>query len=152
MIRTPKILSKCPGATFDVGLDASGTVTFSGDGSYQINFTAIGQLSVTLPAACIAQLTQGQAQSCAEIAALLDDEGSVTCTGTVDSQCECSGQVGESDVNNESGTYTTSGTTLTITESGGTPNALSYCVNGDELRVYDDTSEDGSTITVIGKK
>jgi hypothetical protein len=108
--------------TFDFAL--SGTLTIADDDTYTSNFTNTVTFSYTLPASCLPPgLT-----SCEE---LEDEDSDETCTGDVSEACTCSGT--DVDSVSDSGTWATSGNTLTLDGD----DALEYCVDGDVLKVRD---------------
>jgi hypothetical protein len=57
---------------------------------------------------------------------------SITCVGTGTCVCRF---VGTPQTENETGTYTTSGTAITTTASGGTVDSGDYCVQGDTIHI-----------------
>ena len=126
---TPQTMNNpnCPGGTLTItGATESGTLSFTSAGTYTANVTATVSIMDTTPSSCIAPAT------CADLAAAYVAEGaSATCTGT--SVCNCTIVIASS--GSEAGTYTTSGTTLTITDSTGEVDSMGYCVQGDTLHL-----------------
>jgi hypothetical protein len=127
----------CAGASGSVNsIQVSGTATFNSDGSYSLTLNQTVDETDNIPSSCLTQ--QGVTLTCAELqevfSGLSGDGGTAgTCT-TSGSGCNCNFSIANSDV--ESGTYTTSGSTLTTTPTGGTGSGAtsgSYCVNGNTL-------------------
>lgn len=125
----------CPGlSTESTDISMSGTVAYREDKTYQANVTVTGSVVMKVPASCLTQqgvtLTCGQLQQSLEAKATDGGYESVACSGS--SNCSCTiTLVPEQQV--ASGTYSTSGATLTQTEAGGTPEDTSYCVKGSSL-------------------
>ena len=128
--------SACAGATVALTFTAlSGTVALNGDLTYATTTTAAFALQQTLPAACL----QALATTCAaldqqfkEMMATDPTVLSAGCTGS--GTCICSLRTAPQ-TSSETGTYATSGTTLTLTASDGTSESNPYCVQGNELHV-----------------
>lgn len=120
----------CPEAEILSFPQPTGTVSFKSDGTYATSLTIpSGSIRIKLPLSCLAGAT-----SCEQV----NQPGEFTCTGNAMDGCTCD-QVVNGNTETTSGTYTTSGTTLTVTGSdpGSTPTVLDYCVSGSTLRVRD---------------
>jgi hypothetical protein len=127
--------ASCAGASitdFDIGL--SGTITFSADLTYSTN--AIETITVTesIPLSCTGFSTCAAVQSATA-------NTTATCTGTTTCTCRITG----SPPGNETGTYTISGTSLTMvgpddTETDG------YCVENGRLHVISLSDTTGTAI------
>lgn len=128
----------CPTATASLsGASASGTATFSADGTYSLNFMQSGTIQVTLPPACLKQgtltLTCPQLQQLLQ-ATFADDPDApftnVTCSGA--GACSCSMTLTTTTA--DTGTWLVDGTTLSLSggESGG-----EFCVKDKELHLID---------------
>jgi len=140
----------CPEATFDLQVDATGSVTFGADKTYSSSINLGGKVHVVFPAKC-ASAFPGGLMTCAQLAMTLSKDGTVTCTGTPATNCDCTGPI-ESKVDNNSGTYEVSGSTLTMIDSVDLkPDVQQFCVKGTELKVHN-VEDDGSTATWIGKR
>jgi len=117
--------SECP----DRSLDLSGLsyqTTFSADGTY--SGTNRGAVVDVFPAACIT--ASGIASSCDQ---LKQAEGFDSCTASPGGGCRCTEQsVG---LGTFSGTWSTSGTTLTLTANPSGLTTSTYCVDGNTLRI-----------------
>lgn len=123
---------QCPTATMTLEVDVSGTVDFAGDGTYAVENTVAVTMTADFPKSCLPQ-----GATCEAIA----DEKPVTDTG--DSCLLTDAQPAET--NSESGTYTASGSTLTLTDQGGTPEDGEYCVTGSTATVRL-TDENGQVV------
>ncbi|HVT08105.1 MAG TPA: hypothetical protein VHO67_11645 [Polyangia bacterium] len=129
---TATFQNSCPGVTVSgVTATQSGTYTFNADLTYSIAVTGQATFDVTFPASC------NSSGSCAGLAAQLqtaDPGATATCTGT--GACVCHFVVPATD--DEQGTYTTGGTTVTLLNSAdGSTTPQSYCVQGNTLHILD---------------
>jgi len=129
----------CPGATVNIsGLKVSGNASFNADLTYSVNETISASLSETIPPSCLT--TNGVTLTCAQLdqsiqAVLVQNPGtyqSAHCSGS--STCTCTFTLAPQTMS-ETGTYTTSGTTITTTDSTGASDSSSYCVQGNELHM-----------------
>jgi len=128
-------LEGCPGATVNAsGIRVSGSASFNADMTYTLNETISASASETIPASCLTmngitltcqQLDQAIQQLVTENPGVFQ---SAHCAGA--SSCTCSFTLAPV-TTNSSGTYTTSGTTLTLSGGGGGE----YCVQGNELHL-----------------
>jgi hypothetical protein len=149
--------SGCPGETVSLdSVNASGTVTFNGDGTYSSALTFSFHESAVVPTACLTRGTgSGDAGAvtltCTQLAtafqnSVTSDAGAATASCTQTSTgCQCTvtapGQPSDS-----TGTFTTSGNTFTTTSSDagpGTPS--SYCVSGNTLTVSQQNNADAGS-------
>jgi hypothetical protein len=133
----------CPEATIDLATNMSGTVSFNDDGTYDVAITLSSNFSFTLPASCVTEGVDCQAD-------LGDDE--TTCESDGAGGCSCT-QTGSEETQENSGTYEVSGSTITTTQDGET-NTVEICVSGNTLKVMDEPSSDadggaGSSPTII---
>ncbi len=125
----------CAGITRKVSdVTVTGTATYNSDKTYQASLTVSALFEMNLPAACLTQqnvtLTCAQLQQSLQGDAAANGFESVSCTGS--SGCVCSLKLTPQTASS-SGTYSTSGGTITQTETGGTPDDSSYCVQGSTL-------------------
>jgi hypothetical protein len=120
----------CDDAVFDIGVDAEGEVTFDA-GTYDYHWTLTGLVSIDLSATCLDAVGMGQA-----CAAFKPDDG-VSCVASGE-RCLCNGPAGEPDMKMGTGSYETSGTTITFTEDGDTdgPDTQEICVKGDQAKLF----------------
>jgi hypothetical protein len=131
---------QCPTAMAALGpVSVSGTLSFNGDKSYTVTELSSGSIIVTLPPACLTvngiTLNCAQVQQGIETAAAADTPptfSSVTCSGTT--SCTCSMTFPKM-VMNDAGTWSTSGTNLTIISTTQGPDSSGYCVQGTELHL-----------------
>ena len=114
----------------------TGTVAYRADGTYSVTTTSGGSLRVHFPEAC---LSQGAVMyKCSDIAAESASAfQSVTCL-PAEGGCTCTYVPRERSLS-ETGTYVTSGSTLTRSrESQSKP--FSYCIKGDQLHQTETTT------------
>jgi hypothetical protein len=130
----PDFIPGCDGETATTNVSTTGTVTVTAS-NYMTSVTSSGTINLTVPGSC---LPTG-VTSCEQL-----NGADQTCTGNVASSCACTGTVDSTDM--EEGTYTTSGGMLTLMPTGGTPETLEYCVQGNTFRV-----RDGDSISVLGR-
>jgi hypothetical protein len=123
---------QCPTATMTLTVDMSGTVEFVADGTYSVNNTVNASMKADIPKSCLPPGATCEAMA---------DGKPVTDTG---SSCVLT-ETQPEETNAESGTYTASGSTLTLTDEGGTPEAAEYCVTGNTAQVKI-TDEDGQIV------
>lgn len=119
---------ECPGAELLSFPQPSGMVSFKSDGTYSSTFTVgPGTVRMKFPLSCFMGVT-----SCDQ----LNQSGELTCTGNATDGCTCE-QMVSAMTETETGTYMTSGNTITLTssEAGSTPTTVEYCVSGSTLRV-----------------
>ncbi len=120
----------CQDAIFDVGVDASGEVTFEA-GTFTYDWTFTGMLNLEISSACLTAV--GQGATCEEWK--LDDQ--VNCATTKSGSCSCTGPAGDPSVSAGTGTYTVDGSTISFMEEGDTePDVQEICVKGDEAKVH----------------
>ncbi len=125
----------------------TGNVAYNADKTYQASITVTGKVIVSIPASCLKQgaitLTCDQVRQSLEANAADGGYKSVSCSGS--SSCSCTMTL-IPQLQETSGTYSTSGGTLTQTETGGRPEDSSYCVKGSTLTL----SPDSATSEVSG--
>lgn len=146
----------CPSGAVDVsGVTVTGPVTFESSGSYSTSLTLGGSYSFTYPPECLTnngiQLTCEQLNAVVSQSIADDPESpiqSASCSGS--GTCRCTAQFVPVSIA-ESGTYTTSGTTLTMTDSTGEVSTSNYCVAGNSLTVTD-ASADGENPSLRATK
>ncbi len=146
--------AQCAEATFDVNLELTGSITFNADKTYDQNFTSAGHFSYTLPASCLA--AAGAPASCDEMSDPGDPangDAPTVCTGDpATTGCTCS-QDGTPETSVKTGTWSSSGTTLTMTDSDSTePSSVEYCANGSDGRFQTVESDGGITVTWMATK
>jgi hypothetical protein len=114
-------------------VQVNGTLSFTSTGTYSIAGTENGTNNVTYPQACLTSVDM----TCARLeTALSAGMGGLSgsCQSNAKGDCACT----ESIVNvpiSEQGTYSTSGSSLTMIKTGGATSegSTKYCVQGDTL-------------------
>jgi hypothetical protein len=107
---------------------ASGMLTFNADMSYMTSLTQTLNSMATIPKSC---LTAGA--SCSALETALKQQMGVTSATCTDDGTNCNCAIGQTATPMESGTYTTSGSMLTTTATGGTAQSVQYCVSGNQV-------------------
>jgi hypothetical protein len=118
----------CPTATIAATkVSGTGMETWANDGTYHAMGTLSFDFKLTIPLSCFAA-----DKTCAGLGAEMMADPTVTSAScsTVGASCVCQLSTTEGD---ETGTYVTSGTTLTTTPTGDTASTDQYCVRGNEL-------------------
>jgi hypothetical protein len=132
----------CPGETFALdGVATTATWTFAADQTFTILISAEGQATINTPLECLVD-ENGRPVPCTGAGAGSRAAGRLLYTGGVAGSPMCKDQPTECDCTVPylpapfvvSGTYTTSGTTMTLTLPGGLVNVpADFCVSGDTL-------------------
>lgn len=129
----------CPEASVGTpALSVSGSASFNADLTYTMTTTASATAQVMFPPACLAPQTGGITLTCDQINQLVPllianmpgTIQSATCAGG--DTCTCTVTL-VPQTTSESGTYVTSGTSLTTTDSTGAVSSGGYCVQGNEV-------------------
>jgi hypothetical protein len=123
-------MGACPQVSVGpVSVAASGPLSYTQDLTYAVNMTITLDTSLMIPSSCLGGTT------CASLGAdLVQSDAMFTgCTGTT--TCNC--RIHSEEIETESGTYTLSGTVVSMISSGGSTSAFSYCVKGDTLTMRD---------------
>jgi hypothetical protein len=120
--------SICPAATGSIDMiSGTGTVTYAADGTYQTMGRLALDVTLTIPTACF-----GPGETCATLGAMLAQQAQIPAASCTTSGASCACRI--STVQGaETGTWQTSGTTLTLTPMGGDVSNDDYCVQGNEL-------------------
>ena len=141
---TPKQIAgdPCPGETFGLdGVATTATWTFAPDQTFTVLISTQGPATFMTPQECLVD-ENGRPVPCTGAAAGARAAGRLLYTGGVASSPMCKDQPASCDCTVPylpapvavSGTYTTSGTTLTVTLPGGLVSIpADYCVSGDTL-------------------
>jgi len=141
--------SDCPTETLvSISEDVSGMFVLNADSTYAVSVVFDGTLNVNVPAACHTGLSCAAfaASVQAQIAAgLVPGLTAVSCSGSVDCSCRESLSVPES----ESGTWVSSGTTLSLRAADGTTSDLGYCVQGNTVHFMELSTGTTGQITVV---
>jgi hypothetical protein len=118
----------CATSTDTSRLKETGTITFNADQTYAVNVTIGGSVNETIPTTCLGL-------TCDQEGALLSQStlySSAICT-TVGANCSCQ-LVYAGQTLAETGTYVTSGTSVTITTTGSSSGSTdNYCVIGSTM-------------------
>lgn len=134
--------SSCPSWSASVAVQASGSFTFTADGSYSMNLDATVSEAATYPASCLSGVSD-----CASLATAFQqrsDVASASCSGTPSTSCSC--HIGFVPLTGAGdGTYTTSGNMLTNTNSSGKTTTRSYCVKGNTM-TWNAANDDGTEV------
>jgi hypothetical protein len=120
--------TSCPGETGKVNSFDYGTATFNADGTYSTSTGGSASETLTIPKSCVSTIT------CDQLTMALnntDGGASGTCV-TSGSNCDCTFAI-SAQTSTETGTYTTSGTSITTTPASGTAGTNGYCVQGSTL-------------------
>jgi hypothetical protein len=127
----------CPeaSAAFD-DVVVSGTVEIREDGSYATSVNTMATLILTVPMSCLDGAT------CAQ----LSEAAGVPCTAEGDA-CDCTSELDESD--QETGTWETSGSTISLTDSDDMVSESTYCVEGDVLKAQQQDDPGDPVITFV---
>ncbi len=116
-------------------MTVAGSVTLGSDMTYSRTTSLAGTEATTVPASCLT--TGGVTLTCAQIQQELATLGNTaTCTGGSGGGCVRDAPITSSSTT-ETGTYSTSGDTITLTSSTGSASTSPYCVSGN-----------GSTLTL----
>lgn len=128
----------CPEATGTIeDVVVSGSVELRDDGSYANNTSSMGTVVLTVPMSCLDGATCEQ----------LSQAAGVPCSENGDA-CDC--QQDFDDSSQESGSWESSGSTITLTDSDGNVNDVSYCVEGDVLKAQQEPdAADDPRITLV---
>ncbi|MGA7124463.1 MAG: hypothetical protein WBY94_30455 [Polyangiaceae bacterium] len=128
--------ASCPGETVQVSsVSAAGTITLNADMTYSSSVSTSATVVLSIPMSCIS--SGGVTITCDQLgmAASALDGGDITSCTTSGSNCNCSASA-SSPTTSDSGTYSISGTTVTITSAnGGTASMEGYCVQGNTLHI-----------------
>jgi hypothetical protein len=121
----------CPAATVtDVNVTQTGSIVFTA-ASYAVALTRTYAFTYNIPSSCLGGLT------CTDLAGQFErsiELESSSCTGST--TCVCPIVYLPREVN-ESGRYTTSGSTMRRTPTNGTTVSAPYCIEGDRLHILD---------------
>jgi hypothetical protein len=137
------------------GLHVSGTFVFNADLTYTTNATISGTVTEVFPSACLTY----QGVTCAQLTASLQysaQTGGVggSCATGAGGACDCTLQY-PTQTSTQTGTYSTSGSTVTNTPTGGSASTSSYCVQGSTLTISSTTmtgTSMGSSELVLTKQ
>jgi hypothetical protein len=131
--------ASCPaGITVqNASLEASGTITFNADKTYQSDATLTARFVEIIPAECLRRGTVSI--TCTQLDEMLQQPASTTkgsCSGT--SSCTCNLTLGPQHAT-AMGSYSTSDTILTTVTSAGSSSRSEYCATPGSLTLISDT-------------
>jgi hypothetical protein len=116
-------LDECPAAVVNVDVAFAGSLTFNADMTMVFDATSTSQVSYAIPTSCLMGFTCAQLDESAEDLSCSEAGDVCNCTGTSSNQID------------STGSWTTAGDVLTISQGGGDPDTATYCVAGDTLRM-----------------
>jgi hypothetical protein len=148
----PKADAACFTTTSNPNMKYGGTFTFRNDATYTADIAVNGSQTLTYSAGCFSG-----AFSCSAIDSIFKGPGvadagmSGSCTSGSSGSCTCN-ETMNTDLTTIEGTYTTSGTTITMTSgSGSSPDTSDYCVQGNTLTLHESNSS-GQSSTLVATK
>jgi hypothetical protein len=121
--------ASCPSGTDDVSVSGDETFDVRADGTVSTTTNISVNSAIHVPTSCLGGIDCTALQS--QLAA--QGQGTVTCTASP-TGCDCQQALPVAVTG--SGTYTTSGSTFTVSTTGGSPQSYSYCVRGSTLQLY----------------
>lgn len=105
---------QCPGSSGSASVDMSGTATFNADMTYSVIWNRTLHATITFPAGC--------SVPCSQVDSAAVSDGAGGC------------KIDKSESGADSGTYSVSANTFTLTKTGDTPDPpTEYCVTGTTL-------------------
>lgn len=144
--------SICSGISASIAFSFSGSSTYNADLTYTQSGTVGGIVHYQFPAACIGTQTCAQVQAALLSAGSTAGMGLTFQSGTCSAQaggCTCDAVIANSSAD-ETGTYVTTGGTVSTTHTGTTDQSL-YCVNGSTMHQMP-TPDQGLTGAIIFTK
>ena len=142
---TEDLNSTCPGASATITSSFTGTVIYNSNNTYTSMVTGGGTTHFHYPGACLPA-----GYTCTQFSQLLMSVGSyssVNCATDAASVCNCDA-VTASLPTDESGTYTSSGVTVTTVHSGST-SIGQYCIQGNVMYQMETPRDGGATEVVV---
>lgn len=115
----PPVVDECPTAEVVFDVEFTGTVTFGADTAFSSSSVIDVIIEKTYPKTCLPS-----GMTCADIG-----------PGVVDTGDSCVQTQTNQETNDDAGTWTSAGTTVTITRPDDTPETQEYCVSGDSASV-----------------
>jgi hypothetical protein len=144
---------ECADIVFQVDMDFTGTVEFNADGSYASEVVVgAATMHAEYTEACMQAMWQaGGSETCDAIPSSSED----TVCSYADSVCSCDQAMSSgSGTQTETGTYSVSGNSLTMTPDSGDVTESEYCVSGDKATfgVPSDSAQDATFNHIILQK
>jgi hypothetical protein len=119
------------------------TATFSTDATYSTSGSATVNIAMGLTQACLTamsgQPTTLDASVCQSFGTSLAQQSGITGASCTFTNGNCACQYTGTSTLSETGTYSVSGSTLTLTATGGTASSGQFCVQGTTLHLTDPT-------------
>ena len=133
----------------------NGTISFKTDGTYSVATSMGGSASFTYPASCLTAM----AMTCAQLNSSLAAEGTTdagisgSCSSASSGGCTCT-ETFKGQASSETGSYTTSGSSLTMvsTSSTSTQDPTTYCVQGTKLTIHITSASSGTSVSVTATR
>jgi len=115
----------CPEAVVDLsGVSFTGMYEYRADGNYSVTLIESGMIAFEVPGTCVMDFVD----TCDEL-----DADPTDCSGDIATSCQCVSSI--VDTVAETGTFTTSGNTITLVPNGGEAEAGEYCVDGNVMKL-----------------
>jgi hypothetical protein len=133
--------ASCSGAALsEVTPMPYGEITFAADSTYTISLSMDLILRIEFPRSCLSEASCSAVETGAFLTNLIGNSGvgAIACGGTESCSCNESGMLNFGQprgTQDSSGTYTLSGTTLSLTSTTGVTDSGSYCVQGSDLHL-----------------
>jgi hypothetical protein len=129
-------MGACSQATVGANLSAAGAFTLNADHTYAVTLTMSGTTTTNVPMSCLAAGDSCAGLSARLQAALASDSSiqSASCSGTT--TCVCT-EILTPSSQNESGTYSTSGSSLVTTPTGAAADTVQYCVKDTTITFHE---------------
>jgi hypothetical protein len=131
----------CPAATASLAnVTTTGIASFSADKTYSLSEMASGSLDVVFPSSCL--IMNGIRRTCLQLVDELDNRvdsngnglfSSISCTSA--NGCTCSAAVKPQSMVNDSGTWSTSGTSLALMSATDGNSSVPYCVQENVIHI-----------------
>ena len=139
--------STCSDAAIGIhNIQLTGTANFASSGTYSIATTSTGTMDITYPSSC---LSAGNT-SCAKLQTVMTPTNpSASCVSNAAGDCTCDMAI--NGTSTEQGTYTTSGSSITMVKTGSTatPDDVSeFCVQGNTLTLHAADTTNSVSVTM----
>jgi len=145
--------SSCPESTQSVSFEASGSAAFNADLTYAVSLVQSFSVKYGFPRSCLT--SGGVTLTCEQLEDGIQNQISMpdspfagaTC-GSTSGGCSCTFDTPPV-TTSESGTYTTSGSTVSTMPMGGSADSGEYCVDGGTLHLIARDPQNGATTADI---
>lgn len=146
---TSSTSATCSGETVSESIQPTGTITFTGSGTYSVAVVMNGSAKFNYPSTCLSNLgmTCAQIDSALQMTSATDAGISGSCSSGTAGSCTCNEKVTNAS-SSETGTYTTSGSSIAMISSSSTSEQepTEYCVQGNRLTLHSTNTAGSSTI------